>query len=133
VLKGLKMSTRRTDDAATVKTPGSSPRQRTAGRSSPSDARLKSLEGRVKDLEEQVVELETTFSSLEIAIVHGYFVKVWEDPSGEWIADCPVMKCITQEPTRDEALAAMGDEIPDMTQALVDLGQPVPRRDVTGD
>jgi len=124
------MSARRTDDAATVEAQAPSRRPRVSGKSGASAPGSPVLEERVKDLEEQLEEFETAFFSLGVALVHGYFVKVWEDPSGEWIAHCPTVRCVAQEDTREAVLQAIADDIEDVVQALDDLGRTVPREDV---
>jgi predicted RNase H-like HicB family nuclease len=78
-----------------------------------------------------VDELHGTLATLQISVVDGYFVKVWQDwESGEWVADCPTVRTIAQEETREEAIAAIGVSIQGMLSTLRDGGHPAPAKDV---
>ena len=97
---------------------------------SPSERRLHELEREVRELGDRVEQFETALSCLEIALIGGFFVKVWADPSGCWIAHCPTVRCVTQEETRDAALRAVRDEIAETLAVLKGLGRRAPRKDV---
>jgi len=83
------------------------------------------------DLDAQGEDLQRTLAELEIAIVDGYLVKVWPDlRSGVWVAHCPTIRCVVQEATRDEAVAAIGESIAEMLDVLAEMGTELPPRDV---
>jgi len=65
----------------------------------------------------------------ESIVVNGYRVRL-QHHGGWWIGDCPTVGVVAQEATREAALAAIEDDIPEMIGALADLGEPVPPRDV---
>ena len=89
------------------------------------------LAGLRADLGAQAEDLQRTLADLEIAIVDGYLVKLWPDlKSGVWIAHCPTVRCVVQEPTRDEAVAAIAESITEMLDVLAEMGADLPSRDV---
>ncbi|MBM3474086.1 MAG: hypothetical protein FJX75_12525 [Armatimonadetes bacterium] len=93
------------------------------------------LEARMEALEEQLDQLHNNMhrmlADLEIRIVDGYIVKAWLDvETGEWVAECPKVGAAVQEPSRDEALDAIGTMIAEMLQVKHEFGDPVPPRDV---
>jgi len=83
------------------------------------------------DLNSQAESLQRTLAELEIAIIDGYVVKVWPDlKSGVWIAHCPTVRCVVQEDTRDEAVAAMRESIAEMLDVLAEMEAELPPKDL---
>ncbi len=81
------------------------------------------------ELAERVDELEDMVASLEFAVVDGYFVKIWPE-DGQWIVHCPTARCVVQEETREEAVAAIEESIREVLGALADAGVPTPGKDI---
>ena len=82
-------------------------------------------------VEAAVDELHGTLATLQMAVVDGYFVKVWQDwESGEWVADCPTVRTVAQESTRDEVVEVIRTAIIGMLDTLRAGGHPVPSKDV---
>ena len=93
------------------------------------------LEARVEALEGQLDQLHNNMhrmlADLEVRIVEGYIVKAWPDvETGEWVAECPKVGAAVQEPSREEALDAIGTMVAEMLQVKQEFGDPVPARDV---
>jgi predicted RNase H-like HicB family nuclease len=82
-------------------------------------------------VEAAVEELHGTLATLQLVVVDGYFVKVWQDwESGEWVADCPTVRTVAQENTRDEVVEGIRVAITGMLDTLRTGGFPVPARDL---
>jgi predicted RNase H-like HicB family nuclease len=78
-----------------------------------------------------VDELRDTLATLQISVVDGYFVKTWQDwESGEWVADCPTVRTVAQEASREEAIAGIRRAIQGMLETLSEAGHPAPAKDV---
>jgi len=86
------------------------------------------LDERVNLLEERFHE---TLANLSIALVDGYFVKVWPDgETGHWVAECPTVGACVQEPTKRKALKAIRAMVAEMLAALQEWAERVPPKDV---
>jgi len=82
-------------------------------------------------VESAVDELHGTLATLQMSVVDGYFVKVWQDwESGEWVADCPTVRTVAQEATREEVLAVIRTSIRGMLSTLRSAGHRTPPKDV---
>jgi predicted RNase H-like HicB family nuclease len=83
----------------------------------------------VRELEARIEKAESLLAALEIVGVDGYVVKLWPE-EGEWIAHCPTARCVVQEASRDEALAAIRTSIGEMLEVLSDAGAAIPTKDI---
>lgn len=85
------------------------------------------------EIEVQAQQFHETLANLEIVVLDGYLVKVWPDPKlGVWIAHCPTVRCVVQEATRDEVVAAAVESIREMLGVLAEMGADLPPKDVSG-
>lgn len=91
---------------------------------------MDTAEARIAELEEQVDRLQDAIVGMDVAIVDGYFVRVWED-DGEWIGCCPTVGAVVQLDSREEALQGIADDTRIMLEALAELGSEPPTKDIT--
>lgn len=92
--------------------------------------KVSSLQSRIAELEAEVERLGDALVNMEVAVIDGYFVRVWQQ-SGSWIAYCPTVGTVVELDSREAALAGIGEDMREMIAALVELGEPLPGKDVT--
>jgi hypothetical protein len=112
--------------------------KRTRGSGTPQPA-VAELQAEVEQLRGEVVALREEFENrvealceslvgMEIAVVEGYVVKLWPDAESDWwIAECPTVKCVCQEESRDAVAVAIRETIPECLAALDELDARPPR------
>jgi hypothetical protein len=98
-------------------------------------ALLSALGRRVDELQSEVDHLHNRlhemFACLEVRVMCGYLVKIWPDAEvGEWVAECPKVGVGVQEPSRDEAVQAIGSMVEKVLQLKRDFGDELPAEDL---
>jgi hypothetical protein len=100
------------------------------------EASLAALERRLEErMDEKLAEqwwmVIQAISGLEVRVVDGYFVKIWQNPETQvWIADCPTVGAVVQDGSEDEVASAIVESIEDMIEVLLEAGHAPPPKDV---
>ena len=98
-------------------------------------SQVRALEQQVATLQDWVDEamelLEETLANLEMAVVDGYFVKIWPDAeSGEWVAHCPTVRVVAQAEDRDSVVEAIASNMSEMLNVLEEMDAERPGKDL---
>jgi len=88
------------------------------------------LKTRVKQLETEIGLLEDALTNMEVAVIDGYFVRLWQDTDG-WVAYCPTVGSVVELDSRQQALDGITEDTRDMVAALVELGEAPPGKDIS--
>ncbi len=85
---------------------------------------------RIAELEREIEALEEAVCDLEVYLLDGYFVTLYHDPVGQYVASCPTLHTDVAEATAEEALAAVKLAVVEVQEAEAEAGLPIPPRDV---
>lgn len=88
------------------------------------------LEKTVTELESEIEVREDALANLEVRVVDGYFVHLWQE-DGCWAASCPSVGANVVLDDHDATLAGIAEDMEEMIEALAELGQPAPEKDIT--